>query len=87
MDYKSILDLLITADFYVAVAALLAVLKGIAELLEKIGRIRLGRYWEYDAAGKALWFTCETGKIVNFIAPGNKKVQPGIVLRFLQVIK
>jgi len=87
VDYSIFIDLLTSREFYVVVAALLAVLKGFAELLEKIGRIRHGRYWEYAWSGRILWFVCESGKVINFIAPGNKKEQPGMVLRFLQVFK
>ncbi len=87
MDYKAFLDLLTSKEFYLVLAAFLGALKGLAELLEKIGRQRKGRYWENDLRGRILWSVCEVGKIVNFIAPGNKKEQPGLVARFLQVFK
>ena len=84
---QALTELISSGEFYMAVAAIIALLKALAEALEYLGGLRKGKDWADNLAGKALWAIEELGKIGNWFAPGNKTEQPGIVIRILQLFK
>ena len=66
------INLLTSPEFYAVMIALLALLKGAAELLESLGHLRAGKNWENNVAGKLLGIVETAGKVVNTFAPGSK---------------
>jgi len=59
--------------FYAIALAVLAVMKGIGELFEKIGKAKEGDDW-FDSAGTFLLkLTGSIGKLFNFFGIGNKQ--------------
>ena len=66
------INLLTSPEFYAVMIALLALLKGLAEILEALGALRSGRHWEDNMSGKLLGFMETAGKVVNTFAPGSK---------------
>lgn len=66
------INLLTSPEFYAVMVALLALLKGLAEILEAIGALRSGRHWEDNVSGKLLGLMETAGKVVNTFAPGSK---------------
>lgn len=87
MDLDTLLYYVTSGEFYVALVAVMAALKGLAEALSALGRLRQGKDWADNAGGQVLGLVDEVGKFANFFAPGNKKESPGIVLRVLQLFK
>lgn len=66
------INLLTSPEFYAVMIALLALLKGLAEILEALGALRSGRHWEDNMSGKLLGLMETAGKVVNTFAPGSK---------------
>jgi len=59
--------------FYIVVTGLLAVIRAIGELFEKIGAAKEGDDW-FDSAGSFLLkLVGNAGKFLNFIGLGNKQ--------------
>lgn len=67
---NSLIDLLMSAEFYALVVALTTLLVAVGKALQAIGNLR-NKSNADEASGKILWVAGEIGKFAEWLAPGN----------------